>query len=74
MGSIQEDSYVSSIISGCRLMLGLAKNSMDIASNSSTSFVEASLAKASVFEFLDRGMTLIEVVEKVPIDSLAFYK
>ena len=55
-------------------MLASARNSIDTASSSSVSLAEASLTRASAFEFLDHKMTSIEAAGKVPINSWAFSK
>ena len=74
MGSIHDGSRISSIISGCDSILGLARNSTDTASSSSESLVETNFANASVFTFLDHGITSIEVMGKVSISPFAFSK
>ena len=70
MGSIHDDSHISSIISGCGFILGSARNSTDIAS--SESLVEASFANALAFTFLDHMITSIEAMRKVSISLFAF--
>ena len=74
MGYIHNGSCISSIISDCGFILGSAKNSMDIASSSSESLVEANFANASAFAFLDHEMTSIEAIRKVSISPFAFSK
>ena len=74
MGSIHDGSRISSIISGCDFILGLARNSMDTASSSSESLVEASFTNVSVFTFLDHRITSIEVIGMVSISLFAFSK
>ena len=74
MGSVHDGSRVSSIISECGLILGSARNSTDIASNSSESLVEASFPNVLGFAFLDHGITSIKVMGKVSIYPFAFSK
>ena len=68
------DSCVSSITSYCGWRLGSARNFTEIASSRSTSFVETSFANASVFKFLLRGMTSMEVAENKLNYSFALSK
>ena len=74
MGSIHNVSHISSIISDYGFILGSARNSMDIASSSSESLVEANFANASAFVFLDHGITSIEAMGKVSINPFTFSK
>ena len=74
MESIHDGSRISSIIIACGFILGLAMNSLDTASSSFESLVNASFANASTFVFLDHGITSIEAMEKVFISIFAFSK
>ena len=74
MGSIHDGFCVSSIIPYCGWMLGLVRNSREIASSRFALLVEASFTNASAYEFLLHGMTSMETAENKLSFSFAWCK